>query len=67
MKVYVDVHDKRWKKYKIDFDKIDILEFAALKSIESNTIFNDGILALSLSRDASLTIVKVRLGLFSTT
>ena len=22
MKVYVDVHDKRWKKYKIDFDKI---------------------------------------------
>lgn len=22
MKVYVDVHDKRWKKYKIDFNKI---------------------------------------------
>ena len=22
MKVYVDVHDKRWKKFKIDFDKI---------------------------------------------
>ena len=22
MKVYVDVHDKRWKKYKIDFDQI---------------------------------------------
>ena len=22
MKVYVDIHDKRWKRYKIDFDKI---------------------------------------------
>lgn len=22
MKVYVDIHDKRWKKYKIDFEKI---------------------------------------------
>ena len=22
MKVYVDIHDKRWKKYKIDFDQI---------------------------------------------
>ena len=22
MKVYVDIHDKRWKKYKIDFEQI---------------------------------------------
>ena len=22
MKVYIDVHDKRWNKYKVDFEKI---------------------------------------------
>ena len=42
MKVFVDIHDKRWNKYKIDFDKIvNALDSSVYKDSEVSIVLTD--------------------------
>ena len=42
MKVFVDVHDKRWNKYKIDFEKIvNTVDSGVYKDSEVSIILTD--------------------------
>ena len=52
MKVFVDIHDKRWKKYKIDFEKIVCAQnFPAHKESEVSIILTDDAEIHALNRD----------------
>ena len=52
MKVFVDTHDKRWKKYKIDFEKIvSALDSLALRDSEVSIILTDDLEIHALNRD----------------
>ncbi len=52
MKVFVDIHDKRWKKYKVDFEKIVCARnFPAHKESEVSIILTDDAEIHALNRD----------------
>lgn len=52
MKVFVDIHDKRWKKYKIDFEKIvSALDSLALRDSEVSIVLTDDAEIHALNRD----------------
>lgn len=52
MKVFVDTHDKRWKKYKIDFEKIVFaLDSLALRDSEVSIVLTDDAEIHALNRD----------------
>lgn len=52
MKVFVDTKDKRWKKYKIDFEKIvSALDSLALHDSEVSIILTDDVEIHALNRD----------------
>lgn len=52
MKVFVDIHDTRWKKYKIDFEKIVCTQgFPAHKESEVSIILTDDAEIHALNRD----------------
>ncbi len=52
MKAYIDIHDTRWKKYKIDFEKIVCaLDLPAYKESEVSIILTDDAEIHALNRD----------------
>ncbi len=52
MKVFVDIHDKRWKKYKIDFEKIvSALDSLASPDAEVSIVLTDDAEIHALNRD----------------
>lgn len=52
MKVFVDMHDKRWKKYDIDFEKIvSVMKTLARRESEVSIILTDDAEIHALNRD----------------
>ena len=52
MKVFIDIHDKRWKKHKIDFEKIvSALDFLAEPDAEVSVVLTDDAEIHKLNRE----------------